>query len=149
MDHAEIVAMRRACDVLGRGRLDGTLLVTTLEPCLMCLEAARVMRVSAVVYAAASPKFGALSLGLTTPETLRSGPRPLIIQQGCGMLVNDGSDSNPSHPCNACGGESVCTDHGEQRTECRMFFEHARYTSEALLKEFFSKKRNKREKKKE
>lgn len=34
--HAEIMAMRSAGTVLGNYRLEGCILVVTLEPCLMC-----------------------------------------------------------------------------------------------------------------
>ena len=34
--HAEVLAMRRASEKLGRWRLDGTVLYVTLEPCIMC-----------------------------------------------------------------------------------------------------------------
>ena len=34
--HAEVEAIRQACEALGRWRLDGCELVVTLEPCTMC-----------------------------------------------------------------------------------------------------------------
>lgn len=37
--HAEIVAIRNACRVLGTFQLDGCVLYTTCEPCPMCLGA--------------------------------------------------------------------------------------------------------------
>ena len=37
--HAEILAMRDACEHLGTWRLDNATLVTTLEPCVMCAGA--------------------------------------------------------------------------------------------------------------
>src|ERR1700744_3606575 len=37
--HAEIVAIRRAAEALGRPRLDGCELWVTLEPCAMCAGA--------------------------------------------------------------------------------------------------------------
>ena len=38
--HAEIVAIRRACTVLGTFRLAGCTLYSSCEPCPMCLAAA-------------------------------------------------------------------------------------------------------------
>lgn len=35
--HAEVMAIRDACNRLGGWRLNGSILVTTLEPCPMCL----------------------------------------------------------------------------------------------------------------
>lgn len=58
--HAEIVALRMAAKAIGNYRLTGATVYITLEPCLMCVGALVNARVSAVVYGAAEPKFGAL-----------------------------------------------------------------------------------------
>lgn len=50
--HAEVVAIRKACQHLGTFRLDGCALVTSCEPCPLCLAAALWSRVDRVVYAA-------------------------------------------------------------------------------------------------
>ncbi len=50
--HAEVVAIRRACQVLGDFRLTGCVLVSSCEPCPMCLVTALWARVERVVYAA-------------------------------------------------------------------------------------------------
>ncbi|HET6828666.1 MAG TPA: tRNA adenosine(34) deaminase TadA, partial [Ramlibacter sp.] len=57
--HAEIVALRRAAQVLGNYRLDGCELYVTLEPCAMCSGAMLHARLKRVVYGAADPKTGA------------------------------------------------------------------------------------------
>jgi tRNA(Arg) A34 adenosine deaminase TadA len=49
--HAEIVAIRRACDALGTFRLDGCTLYANSEPCPMCLGAIYWSRAERVVYA--------------------------------------------------------------------------------------------------
>jgi tRNA(adenine34) deaminase len=58
--HAEILAMRRAAQLLGDWRLDGCDLYVTLEPCPMCAGALVLARVRRVVYGATSPKSGAV-----------------------------------------------------------------------------------------
>ena len=58
--HAEVLALRRAAEVLGHWRLDGCTLVVTLEPCTMCAGALVLARVAAVVYGAWEPKTGAV-----------------------------------------------------------------------------------------
>mgnify|MGYP000845388555 CR=1 FL=1 len=58
--HAEILALRRAASRLGSWRLDGTTLVVTLEPCVMCAGAALAARVARVVFGAASLDNGAM-----------------------------------------------------------------------------------------
>jgi tRNA(adenine34) deaminase len=62
--HAEIVALRRAARRAGNYRLTGATLYCTLEPCPMCLGALLHSRVGRLVYAAADPKGGGISLGI-------------------------------------------------------------------------------------
>ena len=57
--HAEVLALRDAAVALGRWRLDGATVVTTLEPCPMCAGALLAARVGRVVFGAADPKAGA------------------------------------------------------------------------------------------
>ena len=72
--HAEVLALREAASALGTSRLDGAVLVTTLEPCPMCAGAAVMARVARVVFAAEDPKAGA-----------------------CGTLYNLGADPRLNH----------------------------------------------------
>jgi tRNA(Arg) A34 adenosine deaminase TadA len=48
--HAEIVAIRAACEALDTHVLDGAVLYTSCEPCPMCLGAAWWARVKEIVY---------------------------------------------------------------------------------------------------
>lgn len=57
--HAELLAMRAAAAELGGWRLDGCVLVVTLEPCAMCAGAAVNARIGMVAFGAADPKAGA------------------------------------------------------------------------------------------
>jgi len=57
--HAELLALRDAAARLGTWRLDGCVLVSTLEPCPMCAGAALGARIATVVFGAADPKAGA------------------------------------------------------------------------------------------
>jgi guanine deaminase len=50
--HAEVVAIRAACQVIGDFSLPGATLYTSCEPCPLCLSAALWARVDRVVYAA-------------------------------------------------------------------------------------------------
>lgn len=58
--HAEILAMRDACEKLATWRLDNATLICTLEPCTMCAGAALNARIQKVVYGAADLEAGAL-----------------------------------------------------------------------------------------
>ncbi|MER7082332.1 guanine deaminase [Saccharopolyspora kobensis] len=50
--HAEVTAIRNACRALGSFKLDGCVLVTSCEPCPMCLASALWARVDRVLFAA-------------------------------------------------------------------------------------------------
>ncbi len=58
--HAEILAIRRACRVIGGWRLSGTSIYVTLEPCAMCMGAIVNARIDRLVFGAADPKGGAI-----------------------------------------------------------------------------------------
>jgi guanine deaminase len=48
--HAEVIAIRHACQALGTFKLDGCELYTSCEPCPMCLAATYWARCSAIYY---------------------------------------------------------------------------------------------------
>jgi tRNA(adenine34) deaminase len=58
--HAEILAIRKASEVLGRWRLSGCAMYVTLEPCVMCSGAIVLSRLDRVVYGASDAKAGAV-----------------------------------------------------------------------------------------
>lgn len=57
--HAELLAIRRACAVLGTNRLTGCTLYVTLEPCPMCAGAIVNARIDRVVFGAYDARGGA------------------------------------------------------------------------------------------
>ncbi len=61
--HAEIVAIRRACEVLGSERLIGCDLYVTLEPCPMCAAAISNARIARLYYGAEDSKSGGVGYG--------------------------------------------------------------------------------------
>ncbi len=58
--HAEILALRQAAQKCQNYRLPETILVCTLEPCLMCLGALICARVAGLIFAATDTKAGAV-----------------------------------------------------------------------------------------
>jgi len=58
--HAELLAIRRAAEVMGSWRLTDHTLVSTLEPCTMCAGALVLSRVARLVFGAYDPKAGAV-----------------------------------------------------------------------------------------
>ncbi len=59
--HAEILAIRQACEYLRNWRLLDCEIYTTLEPCPMCAGAIVMARLKRLVFAAFDPKIGAVS----------------------------------------------------------------------------------------
>ena len=58
--HAEIIAIRQACEALSSWRLIDCTLVVTLEPCPMCAGAIVNSRIRRLVYGCDDPKAGAV-----------------------------------------------------------------------------------------
>jgi len=56
--HAEIIAIGAACGKIEDFRLTGAVLYSTLEPCVMCIGAIILSRLTRVCYAAKDGRFG-------------------------------------------------------------------------------------------
>lgn len=91
--HAEVIAIRKASEVLGGWRLEGCTLYVTLEPCPMCAGAIMLARLDRVVYGALDDKGGALA---SRVELLQPGiwnHQPMIeggvLSDECGMILKD------------------------------------------------------------
>jgi tRNA(adenine34) deaminase len=69
--HAEILALRRAGEVLGDWRLSECSVYVTLEPCVMCAYALVLARVKEVVFGAVDEKHG----GVMTLYNILDDPR--------------------------------------------------------------------------
>lgn len=61
--HAEILAIREACQRLESERLAGADLYVTLEPCPMCAAAISNARIARLYYGASDPKSGGVEQG--------------------------------------------------------------------------------------
>ena len=78
--HAELIAMRKAGEVLGEWRLTGCSLAVTLEPCPMCAGALVNARIERVIYGAADPKAGACHTLYKIPGDMRLNHRVEMIR---------------------------------------------------------------------
>ena len=58
--HAEILALRKAGEILKNYRLNDTVMYVTAEPCPMCASAMVHSRISRLVFGTVEPKFGAV-----------------------------------------------------------------------------------------
>jgi len=91
--HAEILVMRKAGSAFQNYRLTNTVLVATVEPCLMCMGAALHARIPRLVFGASDPKAGAAGsvYDLATDERLnhRIEVVPNILEPECRTLMQD------------------------------------------------------------
>lgn len=59
--HAEMLVIQQACQKLGTWHLDGCVLYSTLEPCMMCSGAIIQSRIARVVYGASGQRWHGIS----------------------------------------------------------------------------------------
>jgi tRNA(Arg) A34 adenosine deaminase TadA len=91
--HAEVVAIRAACQVIGDFRLTGCVLVSSCEPCPLCLSAALWARVDRVVYAA--DRHDAAAAGFDDREFHELFGRPRETWSLPVHQVSTGEDTTP------------------------------------------------------
>lgn len=91
--HAEMVAFRRAGQVLSNHRLNQLTLYVTLEPCCMCAMAAIHARIKRIIFGAAEYKTGAcgsqFNLALDPRHNHRLEIYGGVMQQQCRELLQD------------------------------------------------------------
>ena len=89
--HAELLAIKEACEVLGTWRLIGCTLYVTLEPCPMCAGAIILSRVDKLVFGAKDPKGGACGSVVNLTADDRFNHRPEVIEgvmaKECGEIL--------------------------------------------------------------
>lgn len=61
--HAEMLALRKACEIVGSPRLEGCDMYVTLEPCPMCAQAISFARIRRLYFGAYDPKGGGVEHG--------------------------------------------------------------------------------------
>ena len=90
--HAEILAIRQACVILGTDKLVGCSIYITLEPCSMCASAIALARISKLYFGAFDEKTGGVEHGariFTLPQThykpeIYGG----LMARECGEILN-------------------------------------------------------------
>jgi tRNA(Arg) A34 adenosine deaminase TadA len=91
--HAEIAAIRHACEALGNERLSGCSLYVTLEPCPMCAGAIAEARIAKLFYGAADVKGGAVDNGVALFDQKSCHHKPEVIgglrESDCAALLKD------------------------------------------------------------
>ena len=86
--HAEMRAIRTACEAAGNYRLGGSTLYVTIEPCLMCAGAIIHARIARVVYGAKDTKTGAIESLYQVLSDRRLNHQPKITG---GVLAEESS----------------------------------------------------------
>lgn len=91
--HAEMIALRQACQQVGSWRLEKAQLIVTLEPCPMCAGAAMLSRVDEIYFGAFDPKGGASGslVNLSTDERFNhwSYVEAGVLGATCSALLTD------------------------------------------------------------
>jgi tRNA(adenine34) deaminase len=81
--HAEILVVREAASTINNYRLLNTILVVTVEPCIMCMGAIVHARISKVVFGASDPKWGGAGSLYNYAEDDRLNHRVEIVRGVC------------------------------------------------------------------
>jgi tRNA(adenine34) deaminase len=84
--HAEVIALRQAAHHMLNYRMPGSILVVTIEPCVMCVGALIQARVAEVIYGAPDPKAGAIQSCFQLAASSRLNHK---IRATSGVLEND------------------------------------------------------------
>ncbi|MDP9132269.1 MAG: tRNA adenosine(34) deaminase TadA [Nitrospirota bacterium] len=81
--HAELIVIQEGARQTRSWRLTGTTLYVTLEPCIMCIGAIVLARISRLVFGAADPKAGACGSIMNIPPEPRLNHRVEVVGGLC------------------------------------------------------------------
>jgi len=91
--HAELLAIRAACEVLSTARLMDCDLYVTLEPCAMCATAISFARIRRLYFGAYDPKGGGVEYGARIFQQPTCHHKPEVIgglqENECGALLRE------------------------------------------------------------
>ncbi len=86
LKHAEIIAIDKACKIIGDWRLEGCTLFVTVEPCPMCAGAILQSRIDTVVFGAKNSKAGCCGSILNILDNNSFNHKVNIVE---GVMVED------------------------------------------------------------
>ena len=87
--HAEINAITKANQVLGRSRLDGATIYVTKEPCLMCMGAILSAHIDKIVFGAYDPRFGTKELARDNNFNHKCEIVGGVLEEDCSQLISE------------------------------------------------------------
>ena len=80
IDHAEMLALRLAMSRMGKERLIGCSMITTLEPCPMCAHAISFARLTSIIFSAEDKKSGGILHGPKIYNSSSCHHKPSVIR---------------------------------------------------------------------
>ncbi len=83
LDHAEMIAIRKASEHLNTWKLNECTLYVTLEPCIMCAGSILQSRIGTVVYGTKDPKGGSFGSSINLNEVKGFNHYPYIVEGVC------------------------------------------------------------------
>ena len=91
--HAEMLTIRKACDLQGAQRIPNTKLYVSLEPCTMCAAAISFARIDEIIVGADDPKGGGVIHGAKFYEQPTCHWKPAVkhglLAEECGQILRD------------------------------------------------------------
>lgn len=87
--HAEILALRKACQKIGNYRLPKSVLYVTLEPCLMCLGALLHARVDRMVFGVYDNQWSLTQPPISGNSNHSLKWTPEVLPSTCQALLDD------------------------------------------------------------
>lgn len=91
--HAEMLVIRRVCEIENAQRIPDYDLYVTLEPCTMCAAAITFARIRRVIFAASDPKGGGVEHGAKFFEQSTCHHKPDVLHgimtDECGQILKD------------------------------------------------------------
>ena len=93
LGHAEVLAIKRASEILNDWQLVDAELYVTIEPCLMCAGAVIQSRIKKVIYGAPDFKGGAFggSINVLEAKNINHYPEVIsgILEDKCSQIIKD------------------------------------------------------------
>ena len=91
--HAEILAIKKASEVVNDWQLVDCTLYVTIEPCIMCAGAIIQSRIPRIVYGAAEPRGGAFgsSINVLTANDINHHPEVIkgVLEEECSSIIKN------------------------------------------------------------
>lgn len=92
LEHAEVNAIKKACEYLNNWRLENCDMYVTMEPCPMCCGAILQSRIKNVYYGAYSKDNGCMGTVVNLPKLLKNSSLTVyggIMEDECTALLTD------------------------------------------------------------